>query len=73
MIFEGEYLNGTIWNWKCREYNNVNKLIFDGVYKNGEKIGKYYKYDSNGNLIFEGEYFKGKKNGKCKEYNSDGT
>ena len=41
--------------------------MFDGVYMNGEKIGKGKEYH-NGELKFEGEYLNGKKwNGKIYE------
>ena len=45
-----------------KEYNNINFLIFEGKYLNGEKNGKGKEYDYyNGKLIFDGEYLNGKK------------
>ena len=44
------------------------KLIFEGEYLNGERIGKGKEYGCYGELIFEGEYLNGKRNGKGKEY-----
>ena len=70
LIFEGQYLNGIIWNGKSKEYNYDGKLIFEGEYLNGERNGKGKEYNYNGKLIFEGEYLNGKRrNGKVKEYN----
>ena len=42
--------------WKRKKYNNYNKLIFEGVYLNGERNGKGKEYDDNSKLLFEGEY-----------------
>ena len=54
-----------------KEYNNYNKLIFEGEYVNGERNGKGKEYD-NGKLKYEGEYLNGERNGKVKEYYGDG-
>ena len=60
-IFEGEYLRSE-QNGKGKEYNDNEKLIFEGEYLNGKKwkgLGK--EYYSNGQLKFEGKYSFGKK------------
>ena len=53
-----------------KEYDENDKLIFEGEYINGERKGKgkeyHYKYNR---LLFEGEYINEKRNGKGKEYN----
>ena len=88
LFFEGEYLNGKVWNGKgtlnnhqytiengnlsIKEYNNEGLLIFSLEYLRGEKNGKWKQSDNNGKLIFETEYLKGKKNGKSIEYNDFG-
>ena len=54
-------------NGKGKEYNKYCKLIFEGEYLNGKRIGKGKEYYL-GNLIFEGEYLYGKRNGEGKEY-----
>ena len=60
--YEGEYLNGKIWNGKGFDKNsNIGYEI-----KNGQ--GYIKKYSSDGNLDFEGDYLKGKKIGIGKEY-----
>ena len=59
-------------NDKGKEYNNNDKILFEGEYKNGKRNGKGKEYDENGKLIFEGEYLKGKRNGKGKEYGENG-
>ena len=46
----------------------VDKLSFEGEYKNGEKNGKGKEYDHFGRLEFEGEYLNDKKHGQGKEY-----
>ena len=33
--------------WKRKEYNKNMKLIFEGEYKNGNKIGKITEYYNN--------------------------
>ena len=38
LIFEGEYLNGKIWNGKRKEYDHMCNLIFKGEYSDGEQI-----------------------------------
>ena len=60
--FEGEYLNGKR-NGKGKEYNQNGKLIFEGEFKNDNRIkGKVFV---NERLEFEGEYLFNKKwNGK---------
>ena len=54
-------MNGKKWNGKGKEYNNKNKLIFEGEYLNGEKNGKIKEYDNNNKLKFEGECLKGER------------
>ena len=70
--FEGEYLNGIRWNGKGKEFNNNKKIIFEGYYINGKKVGQFKEYNSKDILIFDGEYVDGKKNGKGKEYYDNG-
>ena len=53
---------------KGKEYNNDDKLIYEGEYLNGQRNGKGKEYNENGKLKFEGEYLNGKRNGKGKEY-----
>ena len=73
--FEGEYLNGKIWNGKGNEYNDITSVLFEGEFKKGKKWnninlkdGKgYLKEYKNNTLIFEGEYLNGERNGKGKE------
>ena len=50
---------------------NNNELLFEGVYLNGEKHGKFKNY-KNKQLIFEGNYLYNEKNGKGKLYNEFG-
>ena len=66
LSFEGEYLNGKIWNGKG--YNINGNIEFE------IKEGKGYikEFDYNGELIFEGEYLNGLRNGKGKEFDSKG-
>ena len=54
-----------------KEYNQFNKLIYEGNYIYGTKngIGKEYYLDK---LKFEGEYLNDEKNGRGKQYNSKG-
>ena len=54
-----------------REFNQLNRLIFQGEHLNGERNGKGKEYNDNGFMIFEGEYLNGKRNGKGKEYNKN--
>ena len=65
IIFEGEYLNGKIWNGK--EYNNKN-IVYE--IKNGKG---YYKLYCGTHLIVEGEYLNGELNWKVKEYDEVGN
>jgi len=63
-----ELSNGTGY---IREYNENNKLIYEGEYYDGRRNGKGKEYnDKNDELLFEGEYLHGKRwNGqkyKCK-------
>ena len=43
LIFEGEYLDGQIWNGKGKEYDYGENLIFEGEYINGKKNGNVRK------------------------------
>ena len=61
-IFEGEYLNGKLWNGKGYEKDN-NNLLFE--LKGNGIIKKYFQ---NGNLLYEAEYKNGEINGKVKQY-----
>ena len=64
-MYEGEYLNGKIWNGKG--YDRNEKLIFE------TEEGIYIKeFDNDGHLCFEGEYLNGERNGKGKEYYHNG-
>jgi hypothetical protein len=38
LLFEGEFFKGKRWNGKGKEYDFNDKLIFKGIYLNGEKI-----------------------------------
>ena len=67
LLFEGEYLNGKIWNGTG--YDNDNNIIFEIKNGNGHIIISNI-YDNK--LEFEGEYLNGLRNGKGKEYNYDG-
>ena len=87
--FEGEYLNGKMWNGKLygpkntynikdgkgliKEYYGDDDLKFEGSLLNGERNGKGKEYNYNGKLIYEGEYLNGKRNGKGKEYDYNGN
>ena len=52
---------------KGKEYDWIDRLIFEGEYLNRKRhgIGKEY---CNGKLKFEGEYINGERNGKGKRY-----
>ena len=52
MQFEGEYLNGEIWNGK--KYND------DSVFELELKKGFGIEYPKNGKIKFEGKYLHGK-------------
>ena len=101
LIYEGEYLNGKIWNAKgyisnyddnngnngnnikidfelkegkglIKEYDNKDKLIFEGEYLNGQRNGKGKEYNYQGDLMFEGDYLNGLKwNGKVYDSNKE--
>ena len=58
---------------KGKEYDEYNRLIFEGEFYKGERNGKGKEYGYEGNLTFEGEYLNGKKNGKGKEYDYEGN
>ena len=60
LIFEGEYLDGTRWNGKGKEYNGKDELFYDGEYPKGERWngkGKEYMFNE---IMFDGEYLNGK-------------
>ena len=64
LAFEGEYLNGELWNGIYHEYDHDDKIL-EGEIKNGKLNGKGKEYYLNGKLKFEGEYLKDKRwNGK---------
>ena len=44
---------------KYIEYLDLNLILFEGEYLNGNKNGKVTKYFSNGKIFFEGEYLNG--------------
>ena len=54
-------------NGQGKEYDNENRLLFEGEYVKWKKNGKGKEYDKEGRLIFEGEYSNGEKKGKGKE------
>ena len=53
-----------------KEYNYYGKLIFEGVFSNGNRNGKGKIYHNN-ILKFEGEYLNGEKIGTGKEYHEN--
>ena len=59
--------DGIIKEYKYGLTNNK-KLIFEGEYLSGKRIGKGKEYNDKGKLIFEGDYKNGEKNGLGKEY-----
>ena len=63
--FEGNYLDGEIFNGIIYEKDSNNSFIIN----NGNGYIKIY--DEFGNLFFEGEYKNREKNGKGKEYNNN--
>ena len=64
--FEGEFNDKEErWNGKIKEYNEKCKLIFEGEYINGNRVGK--EYNDKNELVFEGGYINGNRVGK--EYN----
>ena len=65
MKFEGEYLNGKIWNGKG--FNKNNKI----GYEIKEGTGFVIEYNDYVSLIFEGDYKNGERNGKGKEFSND--
>ena len=73
LVFEGDYLDGKIWNCKGKIYNFRGDVIFDGEIKNGLKDGNVKEYYDNDQLKFDGNYLKGEKNGNAKEYDIEGN
>ena len=61
--FDGEYINGEIWNGKGYGDNSDNDNFI--LNKGNGYIKEYDKY---GTLLFEGKYENGEKNGEGKEY-----
>ena len=68
MIFDGEYLDGLMWNGIIHEPNNINNLY---ELKDGNGFIKEYNLLLC-KLIFEGYYLNGKRNGEGKEYDYEG-
>ena len=67
-VYSGKYKIGEK-NGKGQEFYRCNdKLLFDGCYLNGKRIGEGKEYNKDGELIYEGEYLNGKRNGHGKEY-----
>ena len=68
--FEGEFNDKEErWNGKIKEFSEKCKLIFEGEYINGKRVGK--EYNDKSELVFEGEYKNGKRwNGWGKEENN---
>ena len=54
-----------------KEYNNENRLEFEGEYSNGNINGRGKAYYRNGQLNFDGKYLNGLRK-KGKEYNING-
>ena len=56
-----------------KEYDEYEKLKFEGEYLNGKRNGQGKEYDHYEHLVFEGEYLNGKKwKGKFKRYDFNG-
>ena len=64
--YEGEYLNGKMWNGFLFDYHSEQTHEL----KNGKGYIKIY---DNEFLKFEGEYLNGEKNGKGKEFSFNNT
>ena len=62
LIFEGEYLDGKIWNGKGKEFDYKENLIFEGKYLNGKRWDGII-YNQEENLEFQIK----NGNGKVKE------
>ena len=63
-------MNNKRWNGKGKEYN-YDKLIYEGEYSNGERIGKVKITTKNGTILSDGkygEYIDGKWNSKIEKY-----
>ena len=61
-----EVKNGTGYIY---EYDDCNKLIFEGELNDGTKSGKAIEYNKQGEIIFEGFYLNGKRHGYGKLFN----
>ena len=59
-------------NGKGKEYDDMEKLRFEGEYLNGKRNGKGKEYYYIGDIEFEGEYLNGEKHGKGKDYYPNG-
>jgi len=68
-IFDKEDNNGKIIG---KVYNNLNEVVFEGEYKNGQKNGKGKEYNHLNIMVFEGDYKDNKRNGIGTEYNEKG-
>ena len=62
IIFDGEYLNGKMWNGKLYDEGDIICEL-----KGGKGTKKEYKRD-NHSLSYEGEYLNGELNGKVREF-----
>ena len=63
-----EYINGER-NGVGKEFDEKERLIFEGEYLNGKRWnGKIKHYGRNNKLEFEGDLINGERNGKGKEY-----
>ena len=58
---------------KVKEYDNIGKLIFKGIYSNGMKWGTGKEYFDYNKLKFSGNYLYGKRNGFGYEYYKNGN
>ena len=66
LIFEGEYINGKIWNGKGKEFNSYGKKVFEGEYLNGKKWNGYAEITEridgfNSELVVKISYVEGEK------------
>ena len=63
----------TTWYEPANWYSSDSEKKSEGVYENGEKVGKWTYYHNNGNKKEEGETVNGKKVGKWTYYHNNGN
>ena len=68
LVFEGELLDGNVYNGKGKKYDSCGNKIFEGEYINGKINGYVKKYDNSYRLEFEYQFINCLKNGIGKEY-----